>query len=135
MKLGITGKHSFFTILAKSLSLDSSAVLSSDDKKHFWDKVAFYNFCQEIVAEKARKSPSPQIWKLSTEPFYEVLNELKPDLILVLGKRLSYNLPKIPDNIKYKVINHPSSGFSYARWIPQIKEALINSGAKLEHKL
>ena len=43
----------------------------------------------------------------------KVLQDLKPDLVVVLGKQLAKNLPAPVDGITFCKVNHPSSGFKY----------------------
>lgn len=67
--------------------------LEFEDKKEAWKHIAFYNYVQEPMTG-ARISPTTDEFKKSKEAFWEILNELKPDLIIVWGNRLYNNLPK-----------------------------------------
>ncbi|EPN9988755.1 hypothetical protein ACT5BG_003405, partial [Vibrio cholerae] len=64
------------------------------------------------------------MWENSKEPFLKVINTLKPQIILVLGKALGANIPELGPEIKVCVIQHPSTGFSYEKWNPIFAEAL-----------
>lgn len=106
--------------------------VGDDAKSKFWSRVAFYNYCQEIVADKARVRPKDAIWKNSEPAFNEVLKQLKPDLVVVLGKELSRKIPDITDEYEVCVVNHPSSAFSYDKWIPVVRDKLAKlDGFKL----
>lgn len=52
----------------------------------FWDGVAFYNYVQCFAGDAARQRPTPEMWGRSHLAFGEVLKDLKPQRILVLGK-------------------------------------------------
>lgn len=129
-RLGQENRHRFFTTTAKlALFKGSKNHISNKERKELWENVAFYNYIQEFVADGARKRPSPEMWKSSENAFLNVLQDLKPELLVILGKELNRNLPSIPTNIKVCRVNHPSSGFRYKQWIPKFKESLIEVGA------
>lgn len=107
----------------------------------FWRSVAFYNFIQFSVGRTARIRPEPHMWADSIPAFDEVLDELRPEYVLVLGATLwgalAAHIPMSEEkdgvwsllhngqrtSIGY--INHPSSfGFSYARWHPEAARVL-----------
>ena len=67
--------------------------LEFEDKKNAWEHLSFYNYVQEAMTGP-RVSPTPEDFKNSEEAFWEILNELKPDLIIVWGARLYNNLPQ-----------------------------------------
>lgn len=106
--------------------------------------LAFYNYCNKMVATTARVAPSSMDWKDSLEDFYRVLDALQPTYILVLGQRLWSNLKEDKrgenvslDNRSKPVcyfraagflvpslpINHPSSAFSWKKerfWVEKL---------------
>lgn len=110
-----------------------------DDREKIWNSVAFYNYVQTCIS-KTRKSPSEEEFSDSEEAFFEVLDELEPDVVLVWGTRLWENLPNTnfeaygdceykgyayrcgsyTTNKGTKVVcyemQHPSSGFSWSWW-------------------
>ena len=112
------------------------------DRVEFWNRVAFYNYVQQPVAETAGVAPTPDMFLASKAAFFSVLSELAPTSILVLSKRLWENLPSegrpglsisIGDTTRetwlYPIdggevlaswIPHPSWGFSWRRWHPLI---------------
>ena len=135
-----------YTKFIKSLTghLDN---LEFNDKKEAWEHLGFYNYVQEPMTG-ARISPTSEDFKNSEKAFWEILNELKPDLIIVWGTRLYNNLPqggkqleyftvqnKYGDDIYIEIwsyeidgkntpiigINHPSSGFDTKFWYKVIK--------------
>jgi hypothetical protein len=106
-----------------------------------WKNVAFYNFVQFLVGEKAKVRPEEWMWVDSVPAFHEIITTLEPERIIVLGEMNWQNLLKYIDNdpideflailkvdgrkIKSGFINHPSSfGFSYVKWQPIVKNIL-----------
>lgn len=126
--LGIKHRHSFFTKLARLMLLNRGHPLTDDARVEFWNRITFYNYCQEIVADKARVRPTDVIWKSSEPALQEVLQELNPDLVVVLGKELSSKIPNISARYAVCNVNHPSSGFSYNKWIPVVRDKLLELG-------
>lgn len=119
-----------------------------EESARIWNSLAFYNYLQTAV-DGPRKSGTPEDYDKSEDAFYEVLNTLQPDAIIVWGvthmwdnmpsrgwekgdeieidgyplKQGSYTL----DNghvIKAIWIYHPSSGYSWDWWNKAIKEVL-----------
>jgi len=66
---------------------------SEIDRKEFWDNVAFYNYIQEPVGDGPRERPTEEMWANAKAPFMEVLGQLRPSHLLVLGGQLWENLP------------------------------------------
>lgn len=114
---------------------------STIEPKEFWDNAAFYNFVQFLVGSEARQRPAPDQWKNSIPAFEEIVSELKPDRVLVLGLANWKNLTFYIENEKtsdhtailnvcnYSVvagyINHPSSSIRYATWQPIAQSLLL----------
>lgn len=119
-----------------------------EESARIWNSLAFYNYLQTAVPGP-RKSGTPEDYDKSEDAFYEVLNTLQPDAIIVWGvTRMWDNMPSrgwkkgdeievdghplkqgsyTLDNgheIKAIWINHPSSGYSWERWNKAIKEVL-----------
>ena len=119
---------------------------SLEDKYRFWHSVAFYNYIQCNVGFGPRVRPSDEMWEKSREPFFEVLNELQPNCIIVLGYQLWDYLPckgeqgPVIDGAPRKEtwlypvngnthalaynIKHPSAGFSGWSQYPFVKRAI-----------
>lgn len=131
MKTNTKFEHS---LVGKSKTTEKEAI-------KIWNSIAFYNFLQYAV-EKNRKAGEYDAYEAAEEPFFQVLDTLKPELIIAWGKtRLYDNMPggerwidcenlvvenyAIP-NGKYRLsngnavpivfINHPSSGYNLKFW-------------------
>ena len=113
--------------------------LSLEDKERFWNSIAFYNYVQ-VPMTGARVAPSQKDFRDSEAAFFEVLELLRPDIVIVWGSRLYNNLPhgglqgddlRAPDGhwvetwryflgdrkeVKIVPIMHPSSSFSPDYW-------------------
>jgi hypothetical protein len=99
-----------------------------------WHDVAFYNFVQPLVGDRARMRPTDEMWNGSVSAFAEVVQSLNPARVLVLGKANWENLlrslphkkigPCVAElevtstNFRAGFINHPSSSLSYSTWHP-----------------
>ncbi len=123
-QLAIDERNRFFTKIAKLvLGIQAGQWLSPEARSDFWKRVAFYNYVQWWL-RAPRYRPSEQLWNASREPFLEVLSELRPHILLVLGNELARWLPPIPFGVEVVAIPHPSSkGFSYAPWSTSIRSA------------
>jgi hypothetical protein len=82
--------------------------LDSEDKHRFFDSIVFYNYLQESLGGPGDRPTSEQ-WKQSQPAFLEILEQYKPDCLLVLGKALWFQLPDGEGSIK-------DSPFKYS-WI------------------
>ncbi|EMD0829188.1 hypothetical protein VP018_000967 [Morganella morganii] len=60
------------------------------------------------------------------QPFLNVVKELKPQIIIVLGTQLWDQLPEV-DGVEWCWVKHPSSGsFSYDEAFSNFKKSLEN---------
>ncbi|MCL2128960.1 MAG: hypothetical protein FWH35_01220 [Treponema sp.] len=149
IKNGIDNKYtehaktkSFYT---KVMNLISD--ISDDNKLSFWNNVCFYDFIQ-VLLDGPSVIPPKEYFTNAEEPFFEIMEKLEPDLIIVLGQRLYKKLPYkeggeeckpfsengiIMPIYKYKInkksvyccgINHPtgSHGFKKDIWKILIKK-------------
>lgn len=124
-KWGQDNRHGFFTTIAKFiLNQGKGGNLSAAKRRAFWEKVAFYNYVQEIVGKKARQRPTLDMWKRSENAYYQVLQQLKPDLVVVLGKQLARNLPAPVDGLVLCKVTHPSGGFKYKDHVQSLVDAI-----------
>ncbi len=115
----------FFTTLTKSvLNLDSSLELDDESRLNFWGNIAFCNYIQSFVGEDARIAPTKEQWEAGELPFKQTVKELEPDLIIVFGARLGEWVPTLDAKYSLCFVNHPASGYSYARWNPLIQDSL-----------
>ena len=116
--------------------------------EQIWQSISCYNYLQTAVA-KARQAGTFEDYGKSEDAFYEVLNELQPEIIFVWGVTRMYdNMPSrgwengvdiIVDG--YKVLNgyytldnghrvraiwvyHPSAGYS-PQWWNKVMEAIL----------
>lgn len=119
------------------------------ESREIWNSVAFYNYVQRAVVG-SRRSPEWVDFRNSEDAFFEVIDELKPDLIIAWGVRRMYdNLPggerwregdalvidgkavkngyyRLADGKETRVlwVYHPSSGYSWDWWHKVIKTEL-----------
>ena len=63
------------------------------DREAMWNSVVFYNFVQVPISE-ARKAPEKQVFVAAESPFFTVLEQYRPDCVIVWGSRLYNNLPR-----------------------------------------
>lgn len=88
---------SFFTLVAELVhgrrDIDDASWCRA------WDSIAFYNYVQSVVIPGPRVPPTEQQWAAAQRPFIAVLQSLRPDGILVLGKRLWSRLPDGPERV------------------------------------
>lgn len=130
-KWGLRKRHRFFTITAKLvLGMGSGEHLRDDVRSDFWNRVSFYNFIQEFVGPSPGYRPTTEMWNEAHGPLIKVIEKLKPDALLVLGKELQRHLPTVSDHVSLCAVKHPSRGFRYSDWWPQVQAALRNSDAQ-----
>lgn len=123
------------------------------ESQEIWNSIAFYNYLQ-VPMSGARESGATIDYKNAERAFFEVINKLQPDLIIVWGVgKLFDNLPEdnwkwgeplVVDgwNIKngyYQLMNkkearciavyHPSTGYQWDWWHKGISSEI----AKKEH--
>ena len=117
------------------------------DRRDFWEHVAFYNYVQSTAGSGARQAPSSKQFSESESAFFQVLESLTPDLVIMLGKRLWNSAPsigRVGESIVIKekkglvwfypisngevmtlAVNHPASfGFDPHSWHSVIKSAI-----------
>lgn len=124
-ELGQTDRHRFFTNIQKVLLGMGPGWVSDEERANFWEHVAFYNYVQQFVGDTARVRPSNDLWDQGAAPFLMTLEELKPQVLVVLGVALEARLPSLPESLTVCRLPHPSSfGFSVAEWRPAVQAAL-----------
>lgn len=120
----------FFTIIAKVL-LGSEDWIDDDARSEIWEHTAFYNFVQSVV-RGPRTPPNFRQWCEAQTPFETVLQSLKPDVVLILGWRLSEHVLHRPENVTFGEITHPSSSqFRYVDAIPAFKKLLADAKRRI----
>lgn len=130
---------------------DDGAHWSSEDFKRFWNEVCFYNYVQSFVRGGARVRPTAKMFADSAEAFHVVLNDVKPEVIVVMGQttwdqmsdRDAVLVCQDEDALgsvwKYRYeggscaaahTHHPSSnGYSSEYWRPRVLRYLANLDA------
>lgn len=113
-----------------------------------WRSLAFYNYIPVVLARWSREgAPTAEQFRSGKEPFENVLDLLKPDLLLVWGYRLfpwvvhnhypdyvgrawefSGEWIDVPREKAVRVVRlrHPSTGFSWRKWHDVILRALAD---------
>lgn len=121
----------FFTIAAKLLlGMGAGAWLSDQERAEVWEHVSFMNYVPGLVGGSSRERPTEEMWRAGEKPFLSAVEELKPDIIVVLGQELSHWLPELPPHITVFAGKHPSGrGFNYAEWNPQFTKTLQEARA------
>lgn len=124
-RLGQDERCAFFTKVSKVLlDFDADTYISDSQRSDIWEDVAFYNYIPGFVSEEARVRPNSEQWESAQIPFKQVIDTIKPQFILVLGKELGAQIPEVEPSIQVCVIQHPSTGFSYEEWNPVFQKAL-----------
>jgi hypothetical protein len=140
-------KHRFYTTSAKLVEGPGG-----EGGAAFWRRVAFYNYIQEVVGSRPRQRPTNEMWDSAQAPFLDVLEQLRPDCVVVLGKALwralrvapvgrvrlerHPNAWVLPDGMRIPVAHtaHPSSfGFQYPRWRPGVEALLVRARVGRPH--
>lgn len=84
-------------------------VFNGLERTEFWNNVAFYEYVQSWL-KTANDRPTDDQWGCSENAFFEVLEELKPDISIAWGQALYEKMPqckknksgdKLLENIKY----------------------------------
>lgn len=126
-------RHSFFTKISKVLlGLDQHTHIGNSERKEIWEHIAFYNYIPGFVAEDPRQRPTLAMWSTAKQPFLDIIQELSPHVVLVLGKALSTHIPTLPEHIEICAIQHPSTGFSYQQWNPLFAESIKRARKRLD---
>lgn len=131
----------FATKVRRLTAFDLSMASHELTRKEFWRNIAFYNFIQCLVGSKARQRPTSEMWASSVPAFLEIMEKLRPQRILVLGKAnwlnlLSHVRYNEIDDFSVRVVcggqevvagytNHPSSSIAYEKWRPIVRKVLF----------
>lgn len=119
----------------------------NSESEQIWNSISFYNYVQRAMSA-SRMSPTREDFDNGEKYFFNVLESLRPELIIVCGQRLYDAMPfatwKRKDNIETEdlsvrnglyhlkdktpvptiAINHPSSAFSWEKWNEAIEKAI-----------
>lgn len=122
--VGEQGTRRFFTIIAKVLSDNLNTYMSKTEKADFWNKVAFYNYVQEVVGDEPGDRPTDVMWQQAQQPLSQVIQSLLPDIVIVLGGELSYHMQQVENQFPATLFchwYHPSSFGKFKK--PEAKAA------------
>lgn len=75
------------TFLKFERSLVNRAAAGPEERQAIWDSLAFYNYLQ-VPMSQPRQAGTPGQYRAAALPFFSVLNELRPDALIVWGVRL-----------------------------------------------
>lgn len=141
--------HRFWTTTMQVVAGRDKAEI---DRMRFWQSIAFYNFIHEIVGSGPRMRPSAEAWRSARQPFEAVLDALRPQAMLVLGKVLwdylpnsgregpkllvgescreswLYPLPESSEVLATSIYHPAAIGFSRRKWHPFVA-ALLEAAA------
>ncbi len=141
----LAGNHlRFFANVAAAVSGLSQAKAGRSKHYQLWQSMAFYNYIPVTVADSARKFDE-RFWELGTQEFEKVLEDLRPDAVVVCGYRLfprvlrrhvpgfagdpwkfDRDIVQLGGNSRPLALRmmHPSAAFSAKAWAPKISEML-----------
>jgi hypothetical protein len=95
----------------------------SDNPEMKYSFVALYNYVQECVGDTSFERPKENMWKDSEPAFIEVIDTLKPDIIICGGRRLSWAI----QNHEYATIHICETNYSEKPWWAHYKYNLRGS--------
>ena len=120
---------------------------TKEDSVRIWKSLMFYNFLQEPLSGP-RKAGTAEQYRDSAGSFFDVIDEYRPDVIIVWGKRLWDNLPAerwtSAPAMEYDGVNiengyysltgggrvktfcviHPSAGYAWDWWYKVISKMM-----------
>lgn len=112
-QMAIEGRGAFFTKITKVLLGKPKQPVSPAEKRALWDRIAFYNYIQELIAEAPRSSrPTQAMWQQARSPFVQVMNRLQPDILVVMGTELGRQVAEFEPDFaatRFCYWPHPSS--------------------------
>jgi hypothetical protein len=104
--------------------MQTGQYLSDELHRDTWDRVAFYNYIQDILPA-ARMRPTGEMWEHAERVFPIAIAKLNPDLVIVMGKELRRHFPTSLCKAEVCFTEHPSSSsFTYLPWIVEIQDAI-----------
>lgn len=109
----------------RSLSAFETQNISSSN---LWNHLAYYTYVQKPIASQ-RHNPNYKDYEDSEHAFFQVLTDLKPNVVIVWGNRLYSNLPdsnKEMDFIGSKGKDISFDGFTIPSWIYKLSNVSIH---------
>jgi hypothetical protein len=134
-QVGPEEREALFTTTAKLvLGMSERESLSDEIRSWFWDHVAYYSYLQTVPGPTATNEPAAQAWEDAEEPFREVVDDLEPHALLVLGKDLGEHLPDLETHdLETCVVHHPRDDkFDYAVWRPLVRDMITTAQEALD---
>lgn len=112
-KKGILEAESWMRTFTRFTNVFLGEKVGDEDLLRFWDRVMFYNYVQ-YPTQGPRKSPTKQDFENSETAFFEILEEYRPDLIIIWGARLEKELPLKNKTISnFEILNESGHKFHY----------------------
>lgn len=114
-------------------------VTTPEESVRIWNSIIFYNYLQ-VAMPGPRQAGTPEQFKEASEPFFSVMNQYQPDILIVWGIRLWNALPcdcwedgrqmafdgydilngyyRLFNNKRVRAlcVYHPSAGYSWDYW-------------------
>lgn len=87
---------------------------SPDESRRIWESILFYNFLQ-VAMQTPRQAGTAEQYQAAAAPFFSILDQYQPDLLIVWGVRLWDKLPseRWQDGPEMKVDGYPVSNGYY----------------------
>lgn len=121
----------FFTVIANVLRGQCGRI-DHGDLAEVFQEIAFYNFVQTFVGDGPRDDATLRQWVDAQAPFKTVLEALRPDAVLVLGRELGDNILEWPEGLDFEVVAHPSSSYlRYAEAVPAFQGLVERAKARV----
>jgi hypothetical protein len=114
----------FFTVTQKLVS-GQTGYVTNEQRREFWEHVAFYNFIQKFPGREPKIRPTEQMWADACDPYLRTIDELKPHLVIALGFDLGRRIPEVSGSTKCCRVQHPSSfRFDQGYWRGVVAKAI-----------
>jgi hypothetical protein len=112
-KKGLCESETWMTTFTRFTNIFLGEQVSNEKLLEFWDNLMFYNYVQKAMIG-SRTSPQEQDFEVSENAFFEILEEYKPDLIIVWGARLEERLPQKHKTLSdFEILNEAGHKFHY----------------------
>lgn len=128
--LNENGEHEYYkNTYSKFINSLAGKKLDKKEQSTFWNKVLFYNYVQEAMPSWDTLPNKRQYLEAET-PFFEVLEEYKPDIIFVWGSSTYNNLPKKGSQLEDLSLD---TGEEFELWSYTTKNGHISKVLKITH--